>query len=92
MGGMAKCFCDKSFDVDVTRPVEDPVPVFAGLNEPTPAELGQVLGHRSGLRVDMLGELVDGVFAMKQRLHDAQSGRVGKQLQDADGLEDLLFT
>ena len=92
MIGMEERLLHQLADVVVLSGIEHPGTVTAHPDEPGEAQLGQMLRHRSRLRSDMGGQLVDRMLAVKERPKNSQPSVVRQQLERLNRQLNLLVS
>lgn len=81
----------KLCDVVVDRPVEDPVAVPAGVDEPGPAKLREALRHRGLANAEGSSELAYRMLTAQQDTRDPKARGIGEQLQHTNGLTNMAI-
>ena len=64
------------------QPIEDARAVAAGCHEAGPGHGAQVVGRVGHALADLLGDLVDGTFALGEQVHDLGAAAAGQRLGD----------
>ena len=87
---MRECVFEHGADVVVGEAVVDVPPGPPGLYQPGLAEHAELVAHGGLGDVEGFHQRVDADLALAEQAEDAEAGRVGKPLEEADRLGDHL--
>ncbi len=89
--GMVDGVHDELPDVVGLDAIEDLVALATGLDEPSEAQLGEVLAHRRLWFAGAGGQVVDRELVLEQQPQQREPGAVGQHAEDLDGQRDLVL-